>query len=490
MSVTGGTPPTAVYTAPTGVPVGADAGATTATLTYTVNNVPSTYDIDVATAFVGPPAILPVATVNANTFLTVPFERRFAASGSNVYAAFIDSAGMAIDVFASTDNGKTFVGTTYPTGQGSFGSAGGSATVAVDPGNPAVVYLAYTTTLPNDNGNGITVRLAVSTDGAKTFPHEYVIAESGNFGTFPGYATPDVVSPSPGHVIVTTIGFVNANSMVDEGAEVFASGNQGANIGPESFGGGVGDAGLPLYGGTNRNLAPPYCNRIDGDTGGPIGARVFSNGQGSACIVYRVDTPSMNCLPSGGIIVQCSTDSGMTWSAPTTVTQPAGNTNVLVTGAMSPSGNIALTWMDATTLGGTGPQTEVWLATSTVAAQVLGQPFKTFQYPTASRVAAAGTINAATSLPTVQWQSDHVLWLSQTVSTGGFVLVDKTCDDGATWSGWVNAGPYTGSSLFVTTTPNVGPVPTTGMALGGSSKGPNQILDVSLAFGQGPSKTP
>jgi hypothetical protein len=472
-----------VYTAPTSVPVGPDAGTTVATVTYSGTGGMATSVLDVGTAFLGPAAIVPIPGINNFSLRTYPLDHRFTANGNQVYAAFIDPGGLAVNVYSSTDYGQTFVKTvSYSGGQGPLGGNSGSATVAVDPGNPAVVYLLYSAALANNNGNGLTTRLAVSTDGAKSFLSEYVLLESSS--VIGGYVTPDLVSPSTGHVIV---------SATNGPPTIFASDMQGANIGPPSVDGGVGP-GMT----TNKNGAPVICNKIDGINGeGNTAARLFSNGQGSACVVYRVDPPpcsgGMVGVP-GGVTVQCSPDSGVTWSSPTVVTQPAlfPVADDLVTGAMSPSGKIAVTWMDATTLGATGGATEVWVATSTVAAQMAGQAFTTSLYPPANR-AAAGGAGATTSLPVVQWQNDTVLWLAQTVvGNSTLTLVDKTCDNGASWSGWVSAGPYTGSSLFLTV--NNGQIgqagKSTGMVLGGSSTTPSQIVDVPLAYDEAVNSTP
>jgi len=70
------------------------------------------------------------------------------------------------------------------------------ASMAIDAGDPSVVYLAYSAGYGDATTNtGSTVRLAVSTDGAKTFPVEYVVVDSGQRN--PSWANcPDVASPA------------------------------------------------------------------------------------------------------------------------------------------------------------------------------------------------------------------------------------------------------------------------------------------------------
>ena len=72
----------------------------------------------------------------------------------------------------------------------------------------------------------------MSTDGAKTFPTEYELADGET--NLASFICPDVISPSPGHVIVT--GY--SRSLIPDGSKdhlpPFVSSSQGSGIGPAS----------------------------------------------------------------------------------------------------------------------------------------------------------------------------------------------------------------------------------------------------------------
>ena len=139
-----------------------------------------------------------------------------------------------------------------------------------------------------------------------------------------------------------------------------------------------------------------------------------------------------------------SINNGTTWTSPVmlAVPSPAG-VFAHPTGAVSPSGKIAVTWVDAGSDG--GASNEVFLAWSSDG----GKTFTTKQYPdpTAAIAGDFGPVN-----PVVGWENDDVLWLAQTLDVGNTatLYVDKTCDGGQTWSGIALAGAYSGSSLVLT----------------------------------------
>ena len=77
------------------------------------------------------------------------------------------------------------------------------------------------------------------------------------------------------------------------------------------------------------------------------------------------------------------------------------------------------------------------------------------------------------SSPVLAWESDSILWLSQTLNAADapVLIVDKTCDFGTTWSGAVNAGAYEGTSLLSTST---------GMVATGWVRGQTSTVTISL----------
>jgi hypothetical protein len=415
-----------LYAAPTVAP--ASPGVA---VTYTAGSATASAQLQVATAFVGTPASVPI-DAGTESPINVPFEHQFAANGANVYTALtaaLTAGGprLEADIFASSDDGKTFTGpTVYHTGDL------GCATLAVDPGDPSVVYLAYLAGHGDSTGNtGGTLRLAVSTDGAKTFPVEYDAADSVN--TFPGFICPDVTAPSADHVIISG---VTQDENLHGRVATFASGSRGANIGPVSQEGVAGSPnpdGGDLAGSDTNGGAPTDCP-VYADSGN-AGPRLFTNGNGSACVVFQYGTGGAGCTDGNNIAVQCSQDSGATWTSP--VLLGPLTKDAVPTGAMSPSGKIAVTWVDAA-----GTQSQV--AFSTDGGKTFGTPA---QYPAGTPAA-----NGGTSTPVLAWENDTVLWLAQTanLSNTPALYVDKTCDDGATWSGLVKVGVYRGSSLFLT----------------------------------------
>jgi hypothetical protein len=429
---------TGLYAAPTAVPASPDA-----TVSYAVGGESASASLTLGTAFVGPVASVPI---NGNGFAVPakPFEKIFSTSGTQVYAGVLGPASASgaseeIDVFASSDSGKTFgAPTAYHTGDVSCG------TVVADPGNPSVVYLEYLAGHGDSTSNtGATLRLAVSTDGAKTFPTEYVLADSDN--SIASLICPDIVAPSAGHVIVSgALGGDSNPSWIG----TFTSGSQGTAIGPVGTEGAFVDAGTdPFVSMTDTNSGSKAACGIyaDGSGGSP---RIVSNTAGDACIVYQhIEDASCGAL-SDAVMVQCSANNGSTWTTPVSVaTNTLGNT--YPTGAVSPGGNIAVAY--------TKPVTEeagVNDETFIVVSKDGGKTWSTaVQYPTASWLAVAGQ-NPASGLSqqALHWESDSILWMSATLVAGNaaILVVDKTCDFGATWSGAVTAGPYVAGGILAT----------------------------------------
>ena len=267
------------YTAPLVAPT-----APAVTITYATATASASAQIQVATAFVGAAAAVPITATDNS--LNVPFEHQFAANGSHVYAGVMaqtssSSPLLEADIFRSTDDGKTFTGpVAYHTGNLSC------ATVAVDSGNADVVYLAYLAGHGDSTSNtGQTLRLAVSSDGAQTFPVEYDLADSVN--SIAPLICPDVTSPSAGHVIVAGV----VTDATTAHVATFVSTNQGAGIGPvsqEGTAGTVNPDGGALAPSDTNGASATTCNILSNGGGGS--PRVFSNGAGAACIAFRYNS--------------------------------------------------------------------------------------------------------------------------------------------------------------------------------------------------------
>jgi hypothetical protein len=408
-----------------------------ATVTYTAGALSGSAQLQVATAFPGMPAALPINTLTESTTPT-----RFTANGSQVYVGLIAAAGadagsggtnVETDVFASSDNGATFTGpVSYHTGNLEC------ATVAVDAGNAKVVYLVYLAGNGDSTSNtGQTLRLAVSTDAAKTFPTEYDLAEGAS--SLSSFICPDVISPSSGHVIVTAY-----SSLVPDGSKdhlaTFVSSSQGAGIGPASQQGVTSSSNdCDCEVGNDTNSPPvPSCD-IDSN-GGDGGPRLITNGKGDACVVFQYG-PCNDANRAYNVAVQCSQDSGATWASPVLLGVPNADNSVIPTGALSPGGKVAVAWT-GTIPADAGGGLDTYVAVSTDG----GKTFTTSAaYPTS---VVDGPASA-----TLAWESDTVLWLSQiTTDNARNLYVDKTCDDGVTWSGAVKVGTggYGGAGLVMT----------------------------------------
>jgi hypothetical protein len=382
--------------------------------------------IQVATAFPGSPLAVPV---DGNTnVMGRPFEHQFVANGSSVYAVLSGASGAPeADVYASQDNGKTYQKTAYTI-------LGGPecATLAVDPVNPKLVYLAY---IGGTNVNGVTLRVAVSEDGAKTFPVEYDLED--DLSNLASFVCPDVNAPQANSVIVTGFSGPPGSPHI----ATFVSTQVGKGIGP------VGQPGIP-YGnedmelGNDTNTASVIGCGVGSNSGGN-GVRLSSNGQGTVCTFSEF----LECVNAGqnGVTVQCSKDSGATWGTAITVSNAPSSTSAYPTGSVSPGGKVAVTWINSVAEDG-GQTAETFIAISEDGGQTFGAPI---QYPTAFRVAIQGS----PSYPVVGWENDEVLWLGQTMTIGNinYTYVDKTCDAGQSWSGLVKLGAY-GNSSFIETT--------------------------------------
>jgi hypothetical protein len=443
-----------LYTAPTTTSAG---GA--ATIAYAEGTRAAIATIQLGTAFLGPVATVPIGMNDNAAGAAVPFEHTFTANGARVYTAVpgpsVGDAILEADVYVSNDSGATFA----PAAQYHTGTLT-CVTIAADAGDPDVAYMVYYAGHGDSTSNtGATVRLAVSQDGAKTFPVEYIVADSVN--SMADFICPDVVSPSPDHVIVTGI-LVDGTSAW---AGTFASDARGKDIGAV---GTEGTAGSPnpaapsdSYAGSDTNAASAQANCAYNDNGNGYGPRVFANGAGTACVAYTGDFGS--CNPSTGFFVQCSADNGATWTPRLSIATPTSSAKNALFGAVSKGGNVALTWLD--TVSGSD---EVMIAISKDGGKTFGDPI---QYPSTVRAAAGGDY---TFRPVVTWETDDILWLSQTIdgSDTPFILVDKTCDFGASWSGAVNAGVYEGTSLLSTSA---------GMLMTGYDRGHTTMVAIPLA---------
>ncbi|HEY6459602.1 MAG TPA: hypothetical protein VIY73_05600 [Polyangiaceae bacterium] len=423
---------TGEYSAPLVMP--ASPGATIA---YAAAGASASATVTLGTAFPGTPGTVPL-NGSSTDYGWVPLAHMFAGAGSQVYAALTgapDPASgeiVAMQVAASTNGGATFgQPITYDTGDLAC------ASMAVDAGDPNVVYLVYSAGHGDSTTNtGSTVRLAVSTDGAKTFPVEYVVLDSQGNHTWGN--CPDVASPSASSVVVTEVRVVQGQSAPTFWVGTYVSNNRGASIGPTDAEDGYYDAGA-----SGSFISPSDTNggAVTSDVisaNGQLSPQIFTNGKGDACLLYVHDG-------SNAASVQCSSNGGTTWSAPAPVA-PSTAQNSVPTGDISPGGNIAIAYQQV--LSNPAGSIVTFVRISKDGGATWSSPV---EYPLPSF--------ADPSEPTLEaylrWESDDVLWLSETVAsvadpTVQILLVDKTCDFGQSWSGAVQAGANSPAALVLT----------------------------------------
>lgn len=217
-------------------------------------------------------------------------------------------------------------------------------------------------------------------------------------------------------------------------------GDQGADIGPVVQQGVLSpQSGCYCETGNDVNTTPvPSCDIYSNGGGG--GPRLFTNGTGDVCAIFQYG-PCSDASRAYNIAVQCSQDSGATWSAVTLLGVPDTDNGVTPMGAVSPGGKVAVTWSGKVPVdAGGGYDTYVAVSND------VGKTFSVAPpYP-----------NSVVGYPTdefVAWENDTVLWLAQvTTDNARNLYVDKTCDDGMTWSGGVKVGTggYGGDWLVLT----------------------------------------
>ena len=405
---------TGLYSSPLTVPATPEA-----TVSYApVSGAPAHATAHLATAFPAAPAMIDTAFTNDGT----PSEHVVSARGMRAYAVFPASGG-GVRVLRSDDGGATF--TAKPTL-----AIGGltCATAAIDAGNPDVLYVVA----HHASGSETSVTLRVSEDGGATFPatKSYTIADSVLDG-LPLAICPDVVSPSPDHVVVSTAAQDNAQTM--SWTALYVSADRGA-----SFGNGVGTNSNDYYVNSDVNPGTTFQGTVLSD-GGQNGPRVFADGTGHACTTYAVDSAtgctSGSCI---SVVVQCSSNGGASWTAPRTLA--VTGTKTFPTGAISPHGDIAVSWTEIV-----GSDVRIKVA---------------FSHDAGATFSAAVThpldltVFGYTAAPIVQWEGG-VLWLAQTTaaSDNPVVVIDKTCDFGTSWSGALpitQGSDFLGEALMVT----------------------------------------
>jgi hypothetical protein len=370
------------------------------------------------------------------------YPHAMASAGKRVYAAYPAQSfkpSPTVDVLRSDDGGKTWSAPVHASPTMVDGTEVSCVAVAVDAGNPDVVYVVFNfgagSGLPPklvdagiaDDGG---VALLVSTDGGKTFGKAYPLQTGNSSDSIPVAQgiCPDVASPKAGAVVVETPGGSNDQSLF-----VWSDANQGSGFSALTF-----DEFNSIAKAETGALA-----KIDADVGQNGGSadatespRLFTDGAGNLCIAYIAYTPKGSGSPDSSAWVQCSTDLGKTFSAPVTVGPTfhyVGDGQVsLATGAFGPNGAIAVAW---NRLGANDPQNRA--ASLHVAhSKDLGKTFVDVIVPLVVDPSLPDGVTMAAGASDVRFDADGVLWVAYE-GNDGRIAVDKSCDGGTTWSGGV-----------------------------------------------------
>jgi hypothetical protein len=172
----------------------------------------------------------------------------------------------------------------------------------------------------------------------------------------------------------------------------------------------------------------------DGGTGAATDTtespRLFTDPAGNLCVVYlgRVDANTGTTLRS---YIQCSNDLGQAFSVPLVLDPPSpgGAASSSASGAAKPTGGSGVIWT-------TGLSGDLFVATSADGA-TFGAPVRVPVFTFPGQPAPAIALN-----PTLAYDFAGILWVAYHATDNGTqsaIVVDKSCDDGATWSGAVAA---------------------------------------------------
>ena len=352
-------------------------------------------------------------------------QRAVAVSGSRVYAAALD-ANNAVKLARSDDGGRTFGGAVV-VGDMPAGVRVGCVTVAIDAGNPDVVYVTYQamdnggafakTTDVDSMSAGSTIALAVSEDKGASFTN-YVLVSQNN----EGYCT-DIASPTADTVsllVPTDDGDIGTGD--DLHVYTYVDSNRGKGF-------------------SSGKIEPMAAYRVDqqytpflmqpikkiSSTGGTDGLEspsLFTNHKNKLCAVYWTDNQT---LPhSYPIQVECSSDAGKTFDTPVTIfdTATKGDGSIIPLrprGALSDDGTFAVIWAES--------ELNVFVSTS--------PDGMTWSEPMQLNTLALNGAKVKGHHPTITWHNG-TLWIAYQVDSGGAddaIVVDKSCDGGHTWSG-------------------------------------------------------
>ncbi len=441
------------YHAPTSTPAAPNNSVTvTASRSANPTQFDTTPAFTLATAFPG--AAVPVPGSTGASEIGDPaigvYQHMAAASGNRVYATWVDNpAPPATEIrqmVARSDDGGATWTTPVPAIDamilGGYTTNNGSMdcpAIAVDPGNPDVVYTTATADLGNSLGALVgdsvdpALVFSVSVDGGRTFTPTVL---STAFATFD--PCQDIASPAPNTVVVTapSVG-CNENPDFTKDIFVWSDANRGAGFGQgavdtnqQYWADGLTGALDVLRGaaGCATDLIA-YDNGGDNDSAQAIESpRMFVDGHGRLCLVYAA-TSETGAIENS--YLQCSADAGHSFRQPVEL-DPALATDNQPSGTFGPGNSAAIAW---TTTVASADQQTLYIAISSDGGATFGAPI------------AVPTLTKPFS-PSILYDASGVLWIAYRIEDGSALVVDKTCDGGLTFSGPVSASVAANDSLM------------------------------------------
>jgi hypothetical protein len=429
-----------LYTAPTATPAAPNNSVTVSAVSAAD---PSAFDttpaFPLATAF--PSVASPITgstgdLVGGNPGIGI-YQHAAAASGSHVYATWtvdMSTAGEVKMMVARSDDG----GVTWAAAQPAIAATildtnGGSIScpaVAVDAGNPNVVYaigrvegMNSITNNLGDISNDPAFVLSVSIDGGQTFTQ--TVLSTSYSDIFP---CQDVSSPAANTVVVTAPGGTDCGVYPD--MYVWSDANRGAGFLTGAFDSATGawwadglNASLYVLRGTTA-CTTDLAEAANGGNGasGQVteSPRMFTDGKGHLCLAYAATPQIAGTIEN--VYVQCSADGGLTFAQPVEIDPALGVDNQPV-GAFGPGGVAAVAWVNVVV---SANDQQLYLAVSTNGGATFGAPILV-------------STPAIPYSPSIYVDASGIIWISYMVADGASyaLMVDKSCDNGATFSGAV-----------------------------------------------------
>jgi len=382
---------TGLYTAPNQVPTPDAVSVTATSVADPTKSASSALTLWTA---------LPQPAVHAgDSYDTSIFHHQMAASGSRAYVVLPrvdkvqDTSAYKLQVAASSDGGKTFGAPVVASDLPDPTIAIDCPAIAVDAGDASTVYVSYLaeagafdkTSQPTEAASGMTLVLAVSTDGAAHFTNYVLESHVSGWGE-----CPDVASPKPGAVVVEA----PAYHFHDPYLTTYADASKGAG-----FATGTADTSSSWLTSEAFPVAAPYNDLgHDGGSFGMESPRLVTDGKGTVCVTYVGYADG-----AARVAAQCSSDAGKTFGAPVEIAvAAAGEDFHHPSGVFAIGGALAVAYWKSSVAG-----TSMHLALSGDGGKTFAAPITLPRYALPPEVGLTGT----PQYPALAWQGS-VLWLA------------------------------------------------------------------------------